>query len=103
MTNKDLLIAELLLNVEMDDLKDAGMLAEYAEQAEDIGDSAISQALIARSKNRLALMNECQNSIKNLMTRDGHEMTAIESVYEELLKKYTENEAERIRLKLENI
>ena len=66
-------IAEMLLKVQMDDLKDADMLVDYAGIIEAEGDSSIASALYTRAKNRLSQMNECRRTIESVMARAEQE------------------------------
>ena len=66
-------IAGMLLKVQMDDLKDADMLVDYAEAAEREGDAAIASAMYARAKTRLSQMDECKRTIGSVMMRAEQE------------------------------
>lgn len=62
-------IAKILMKVHADDLKDAEMLADYAEDVKEAGDLAIASALASRAKSRLNLMAESERSIESVLAR----------------------------------
>ena len=102
-------IAEIVLKLQMDDLKDAQMLSDYAEEVKQIGDTAIASALNNRAKSRLNLMSECERTIAALMQRikdenaiNGTEISE-ENLYSELYKKYLNYQSEKVREKIENL
>ena len=100
-------IAEILLTLQMEDLNDADMLADYAKEIEELGDVAIAQAIANRAKTRLSQMAECDHSIKLLMQRVQSDMAAKgetfneDSLYSNLYKKHVDRSAEKVRKKLE--
>lgn len=102
-------IAEILLKLQMEDLNDADMLAEYAKEIEELGDVAIAQAIANRAKTRLSQMAECDHSIKLLMQRVQSDKAAKgepfneDSLYAVLYKKHVESNADRVRKKLESM
>ena len=100
-------IAQLLFKLQMDDLKDADMLADYARKIMDYGDSPLSQAMVNRAKARLAQTAECQKTIDTVMQRIKDEKAAAGQMYEgggmyaEMLNSYIEEWTEKIHHKLE--
>ncbi|MBO7712198.1 MAG: hypothetical protein J6S85_01685 [Methanobrevibacter sp.] len=66
-------IAEYLLKIQMDDLKDADMLIEYAQKIAIEGDTSVANALYSRAKTRLSQMNECKRTIEAVMSRAEQE------------------------------
>lgn len=93
-------IAEILLGIEMDDLKDAAKLADCADKVKALGDLSVATALASRAKLRLSQVSECEHSIKSVMDRIPAERKE-HGMYEDLLKKYVSQETERVRTKLE--
>ena len=96
-------IASMLLKVQMDDLKDADMLVDYAEAATREGDTAIATAMYARAKNRLAQMNECKRTIESVMARAESEAAmngtsfSADAVYSELYKDWIDGWENKIK------
>lgn len=91
-------IANILMKVQADDLKDAEMLADWAEEAKEAGDTAIASALCSRAKSRLAQMYETDRSIKNVLSRvqDMGEVIDFQGLYE----KHLSHSAEKLTEKL---
>lgn len=102
-------IAEMLFKLQMDDLRDADMLADYAKQIADMGDAAISSMLYARSKARLSQMTENQRHVDNVMERVREECEAMgeawnpDAIYHDLYGAYIEGWTEKIKHKLEKM
>lgn len=100
-------IAQLLFKLQMDDLKDADMLADYARKIMDYGDAPLSQAMVNRAKARLAQTAECQKTIDNVMQRIKDEKAAAGEMYhdggmyQDMLYSYIEEWTEKIQHKLE--
>lgn len=99
-------IAEILLKIQMDDLKDAEKLADYADEVKELGDVSIASALSSRAKARLNNMAECENSIKAVMQRVHYDAMGSgekfdeNGIYHDLFKKHINHTAERIRQRL---
>ena len=99
-------IASMLLKVQMDDLKDADMLVDYAEAAEREGDTAIATAMYARAKNRLAQMNECKRTIESVMLRAEQEAAATgetvstAGIYADLYNDWINSWEEKLRARM---
>ena len=99
-------IAGMLLKVQMDDLKDADMLIDYAEIASREGDSNVASAMYTRAKNRLAQMNECKRTIESVMARAEQEAAmngtsvATADVYSELYNDWINSWEESLRNKM---
>lgn len=96
-------IAGMLLKVQMDDLKDADMLIDYAEIASREGDSNVASAMYSRAKNRLAQMNECKRTIDSVMARAEQEAAmngvsfSADAVYSELYKDWIDGWENKIK------
>jgi len=96
-------IASMLLKLQMDDLKDADMLAGYAKAIENEGDSNIASALYARAKARLNHVEEDKRTIESVMMRAEQEAsmngTSINAsdVYAMVTKDYVNEWEEKIR------
>lgn len=96
-------IAGMLLKVQMDDLKDADMLIDYAEIASREGDSNVANAMYARAKNRLTQMNECKRTIESVMARAEQEAAmngvsfSADAVYSELYKDWIDGWENKIK------
>lgn len=96
-------IAGILLKVQMDDLKDADMLMDYADAVAREGDSATASALYSRAKTRLNQMNECKRTIENVMMRAEQEgamngePVSTDSIYAELYNKWIDSWEEKLR------
>lgn len=91
-------IANILMKVQADDMKDAEMLTDWAEEAKEAGDMAIASALAARAKARLNQMYETERSIKSVLARmtDQGETIDFKSLYE----KHLSHSAEKLTEKL---
>lgn len=91
-------IANILMKVQADDLKDAEMLADYAEEMKNAGDMALASALAARSKARLSQMYETDRSIKNVLARvtEMGEVIDFQSLYEKRLAHSAEKLTEKL-------
>lgn len=102
-------IVDLLFKLEMDDLKDADMLVDYAKKIMDYGDTSIAQAITNRAKARLAQLADCENTIANVMQRIKEEkqaagLTYIDGgVYEEMYKAYITEWTYKIKSKIESM
>lgn len=96
-------IAGILLKVQMDDLKDADMLMDYADAVAREGDSATASALYSRAKTRLNQMNECKRTIENVMMRAEQEgamngePVSTDGIYAELYNKWIDSWEEKLR------
>ena len=96
-------IAGMLLKVQMDDLKDADMLIDYAEIAAREGDTSVASAMYARAKSRLAQMNECRRTIDGVMVRAEQEAAmngevfSADAVYSELYKDWIDGWENKIK------
>lgn len=99
-------IAEILLKVQMDDLKDADMLVGYAEKVAAEGDTSIASALYARAKNRLSQMNECKRTIESVMMRAEQEASmngtsvSTDGIYSELYKDWINSWEEKVHARV---
>ena len=99
-------IAGMLLKVQMDDLKDADMLVDYAEKIAAEGDTSIANGLYARAKNRLANFAECKRTIDSVMSRAEQEAamngTPIHTndVYSELYNEWINSWEESLKSKM---
>lgn len=99
-------IAGMLLKVQMDDLKDADMLVDYAEKIAAEGETSIASAMYARAKSRLAQMAECKRAIESVMTRAEQEASmngtsvATADIYSELYKDWINSWEESLRNKM---
>lgn len=97
-------IAEKLLVVEMDDLQDAEMLAEYAHEINAMGDAAIAGSLAQRAKMRLQHMAECKRTVETVIARlEAEGMEAPGSVYKDLLDSHIEKQIARVHSLIETI
>ena len=99
-------IASMLLRVQMDDLKDADKLVDYATAIASEGDSSIASALYARAKTRLNQMNEDKRTIESVLMRAEQEAamngTSITTsdIYADVCKDWVESWEEKIRSKM---
>lgn len=99
-------IAEMLLKIQMDDLKDADKLVDYAHKIAAEGDSTIASALMSRAKARLTQMNEDKRTIESVMMRAEQEAAmngvtaSTNDIYAEVCKDWVESWEEKIRTKL---
>ena len=91
-------IAEMLLKVEMDDLNDADMLADYAEKIKECGDMSLAQAMMARAKQRLSQMEECARSVETVLSRDGGDMHSTKS---DIYESYIDAWKHKVKAKIE--
>ena len=104
MDNK--MIAGLLLKLQMDDLKDADMLVDYAEKISAAGDTSLATSIYARAKNRLNQMNECKRTIESVLMRAEQEASMngesfpSGAVYAELYNDWIASWEEKIRNKM---
>lgn len=96
-------IAGMLLKIQMDDLKDADMLMDYAEAIAREGDSATASAIYSRAKTRLNQMNECKRTIENVMMRAEQEAAmngesvSTTGIYAELYNDWINSWEEKLR------
>ncbi|MBO7714442.1 MAG: hypothetical protein J6S85_12775 [Methanobrevibacter sp.] len=99
-------IAGMLLKIQMDDLKDADMLIDYAETIASEGDTSIATALYSRAKTRLSQMEDCKRTIDSVMTRAKNEAamngTPLETdtVYSELYNNWINEWEHKLRQKV---
>lgn len=99
-------IAGMLLKLQMDDLKDADMLIEYAEEIAKEGDASIASTLYSRAKTRLNQMNECKRTIESVMMRAEQEAAATgeavstSGIYSELYNDWINSWEEKLRSKM---
>lgn len=99
-------IAGMLLKVQMDDLKDADMLIDYAEEAKREGDASIASAMYTRAKQRLSQMNECKRTIDSVMMRAEQEASSMgetfnkDGIYSELYNNWINSWEERLMAKM---
>ena len=99
-------IASMLLKVQMDDLKDADMLVEYAQAIANEGDSSVAASLYSRAKSRLSQMNECKRTIDAVMMRAEQEAAvngeavSTAGIYSELYNDWINSWEEKIRSKM---
>lgn len=91
-------IANILMKVHADDLKDAEMLADWAEEVKAAGDMAIASALVSRAKTRLSQMAECERSIESVLSRIESEGKAID--FKGLYTKFMNHTAEKLKNRL---
>ena len=99
-------IAGMLLKIQMDDLKDADKLVDYARMIADEGDTSIASALYARAKTRLNQVEEDKRSIEAVMMRaeqeaaaNGIPMTAGD-IYKDITTEWVESWEEKIRSRM---
>ena len=99
-------IASMLLKVQMDDLKDADKLVDYARIIAEEGDTSIASAFYARAKTRLNQMNEDKRTIEAVMTRAEQEAAmngntiSLNDIYADVCKDWVESWEEKIRNKM---
>ena len=100
-------IVGILLKVQMDDLKDAEMLADYARKIKDAGDTNIAMAMMNRAKTRLAQMEDCKRSVSTVMQRMKDEAamngTTLDegALYADLYREHVNDWEEAIRNKMD--
>lgn len=99
-------IAGMLLKVQMDDLKDADMLMDYAEAAKREGDTTIANAMYTRAKSRLSQANECKRTIDSVMMRAEQEAVSNgesfnkDSIYSELYNEWINGWEEKLQSRM---
>ena len=99
-------IAGMLLKIQMDDLKDADKLVEYARIIADEGDTSVASALYARAKTRLNQMAEDKRTIESIMMRAEQEAAAngipmtTGDIYKDITMEWVESWEEKIRSKM---
>jgi len=102
-------IAEKLFKVQMDDLKDAEMLADYAKCIADEGDTSISAALYTRAKQRMTQSMEMDRHIETVMERMKEEALNMgqtfnpHEIYSSMYHDYIGGWTDKIKRKLENM
>ena len=89
-------IIEILLQVQMDDLKDAKMLYNYAEELKDEHETILADKMLTRAKTRLQQYHDCKQF---LLERMHHEHKNLWNVY----SKYFDKEASDLKNKLEKL
>lgn len=103
----NLKIAEMLFKLQMDDIRDAEMLADYAAKISDLGDQSIGAAIYTRAKARLNQSMECERTIKTVMDRVKAEKAAegmdydVNNIYADMYNSYIEGWTDKVRRKLE--
>lgn len=101
-------IAAILFKIQMDDLKDADMLADYAKEVYEYGDNSLAESIVGRAKLRLQHMSECDKHIQTVMQRIAMEspeeasMVSEDNLYSIMYKDYLTTWTEKVRMKLEN-
>ena len=97
-------VAKILLKVQMDDLEDAQMLYEYAEEIREEGDEAIAQAIKQRALHRLEQYSECERSITSVLERARAQGEgASEVLYSEICKEYLSHWYDKVKLKIDEM
>lgn len=91
-------IAGILMKIQSDDLKDAEMLTDWAEEVKEAGDMSIAQALASRAKARLSQMAECERSIESVLSRITDDGEKID--YKALYNKHINHSAEKLKNRL---
>ena len=91
-------IAGILMKVQSDDLKDAEMLTDWAEEVKESGDMSIAGALASRAKARLNQMAECERSIESVLMRITDEGEKID--YKMLYNKHINHAADKLKARL---
>lgn len=91
-------IAYILMKVQSDDLKDAEMLADWAEEVKQAGDMSIASALASRAKTRLNQMSECERSIESVLSRTNDDGTMVD--FKSLYTKHLNHMAEKLKNRL---
>lgn len=89
-------IIKMMMKVQADDLKDAEMLAGYAEKMRQAGHPAMTQKLMARAKSRASHYMEDDKEIRDMMERmKGSGEDAPESIQAQCLEMMMETQRER--------
>lgn len=98
-------IAEILLKIQMDDLQDAQMLYDYAEEIAEHGDMALAQAINTRAKQRLDMYNDCSHSIEAVLERArmNGEAQDTDSMYGAICKEYLNHWFEKTKQKVHSM
>lgn len=91
-------IAMILLKVEMDDLADAEMLADWAKEIEAAGDMGLAGNMRIRAKNRMTQADECKRTFYTVSQRS--EPGEMDDFYKDMLEMHLMETHERVRNKL---
>lgn len=92
---------ECLICAQMDDLRDAAKLADYAESAKEADKTSVASYFAQQAKSRLASAAEAERHIEELTPDDGGDEERM--TYRRALKKYKEDETAAIRRRLEKL
>jgi hypothetical protein len=90
-------LIEMILKVQMDDLTDAKMLIEYAEDAKTLGAINLANSFAARAKTRLNNMSECENTLHNMLREHDDDS----GLFSRLYHRYITAEHEHIKKKID--
>lgn len=90
-------LIEMVLTTQMDDLNDAKMLLDYAEQAKMLGSPTLANSFATRAKYRLNNMSDCDHTLHSMLQHDD----ADNHVFATLYHKFISAEQERLKRRLD--
>ena len=94
-------VLESLICAQMDDLRDAAKLADYAESAKNADKTSIASYFVQQAKGRLTSAAELERHIDEL-TPDG-DGDEERMTYRHALKRYKDDEIAAIKRRLEKL
>lgn len=98
-------VMELLARVQMDDHKDAQMLADWAEDARELGYPQVAAYLASRAKSRISGASDINRHLEDIgrevnLSDDGHHG---DDMWRRVHKKCLDDDCERMKSRLERI
>lgn len=91
-------LIEMLLTVQMDDLNDAKMLLDYADQAKMLNATALANNFATRAKYRINNVSECETTMHNMLREDAE----ANSLFATLYHKFVMSEQERLKKRIDS-
>lgn len=91
-------LIEMLLTVQMDDLNDAKMLLDYADQAKLLNATALANNFATRAKYRINNVSECETTMHNMLREDDE----ANSLFATLYHKFVMSEQERLKKRIDS-
>lgn len=91
-------LIEMVLTTQMDDLNDAKMLLDYAEQAKMLGSPTLANSFATRAKYRINNVSECETTMHNMLREDDE----ANSLFATLYHKFVISEQERLKKRIDS-
>ena len=94
MNEEEKKLLKMLIKMQSDDIKDAEMLAEYAEKAKSSGHTALAQRFASRAKMRASQYEEDESELREYLKKTKGE-NAPNSVQSQCLELMLESQQEK--------